>query len=160
MYPKRAVVLMVLVCFALASPAWAAQEGSTMDTEVKALLEQHDKAFSDHDVKGVMATYASGSELVLMGTGPGEVYAGKEGIENAYSQFFTKFDAGTLKVDYEWISAHSKGDVAWFAAESRASATVKGEKKELGFNTSGTLVKEGGKWRFVALHFSRLGAGQ
>ncbi len=156
---KRGLMFMLLICLALASPCLAQQENPKVVAEVKALLQQYDKAFSAQDLKGVMETYASGPDIFLMGTGPGECYFGKEGIEGAHSQFFTRFDAGTLSVNYAWIHAGSKGDVAWFFAEAQAKGKVKNEEKKMEFNLSGTLEKHGGKWRFAAMHFSRLGVG-
>ena len=154
---KRGLMFMLLVCFVLASPCLAQQENPKLVAEVKVLLDQHDKAFGAQDLKGVMGTYASGPDIFLMGTGPGECYFRKAGIEGAYSQFFTRFDAGTLSFDYTWIHAGSKGDAAWFVAEAQAKGKVKNQEKEMEFNLSGTLEKHGGKWRFAAMHFSRLG---
>ena len=125
--------------------------------QVTTLLEQHDAAFAAQDLKGVMKTYVSGPQIFLMGTGPGEIYRGPEGIEGAYNQFFTKFEKGTVAFTYNWVSAGSKGDLAWFAAEYTIKGKVKGETKEIGVNVSGTLQKQKGKWYILAMHFSRLG---
>jgi ketosteroid isomerase-like protein len=125
--------------------------------QVTALLKQHDTAFTAQDIKGLMKTYVSGPQIFLMGTGPGEIYRGPEGIEGAYNQFFTKFDKGTVAFTYNWVSAGSMGDLAWFAAEYTIKGAVKGEGKELEINLSGTLQKQKGKWHILAMHFSRLG---
>jgi uncharacterized protein (TIGR02246 family) len=128
--------------------------------EVKAVMEQHNKAFNAQDLKGVMSTYASDPNTVLMGTGPGETYVGDEAIGSAYDQFFNKFEANGLSFKYDWICAGSTGQVAWFAVTTTMETTVNKEKKEREFNISGTLLKEKGKWRILSLHFSRLGAEQ
>jgi ketosteroid isomerase-like protein len=104
-----------------------------------------------------MKTYVASPEIYLMGTGPGEVYRGKEAVEGAYSQFFTRFDKGSLKFTYEWVSSGSRGDMAWFAAVGMVKGKVKDEVKAIGFNLSGTLLKQNGAWRFIAMHFSQLG---
>lgn len=147
----------MLMCLAVASPCLAATEGAKLTGQVTALLAKHDKAFAAQDIKGVMKTFVSGPEIFVMGTGPGEIYRGVEGVKGAYGRFFDKFDKGTLVFSYEWVSAGSRGDVAWFAAEGKMKGKVKGEMKELGINFSGTLLKQKGTWRFVAMHFSRLG---
>jgi hypothetical protein len=95
-----------------------------------------------------------------MGTGPGEVYVGDEAIGGAYNEFFNRFDANTLSFKYDWVFAGSMGSVAWFVVTTTVQGTVNKEKKERVFNMSGTLRKEKGKWRFVSMHFSRLGAEQ
>jgi len=128
--------------------------------EVKAVLEQHNKAFKAQDLKGVMTTYSRDPNAVLMGTGPGEAYVGDEAIGAAYDQLFNRFDANTLSFKAEWIAAGSKGNMAWFAVTTTMDGMVNKEKQERAFNMSGTLVKEKGKWRILSLHFSRLGAEQ
>jgi len=125
--------------------------------QVTALLEQHDKALSAHDVKGVMKTYVAGPEIFLMGTGPGEIFLGKEEVEGAYSQLFTRFDKGSLSFTYDRVSAGSRGDIAWFAAEGTAKGKVKDELKVIRYNLSGTLLKQKDAWFFIAIHFSRQG---
>ncbi len=131
-----------------------------INADVKTVVEQHNKSFGAQDLKGVMDTYASSPEVVLMGTGPGEVYVGDEAIGGAYGQFFNRFDANTLNFSYDWALAASTGNFAWFAVTTTISGAVKGEKKERVFNMSGTLEKLKGKWRFLGVHFSRLGAEQ
>jgi ketosteroid isomerase-like protein len=154
---QRILMGVVLVCLAAVSPCLAEDAGTRLTRQVTALLEKHDAAFSAQDVKGVMKTYIRGPEIFLMGSGPGEIYRGQEGVEAAYNQFFTRFDKGSLKFSYNWVSAGSRRDMAWFAAEGKIDGTVKGAKKELEFNISGTLLKQKGAWRFLAVHFSRMG---
>jgi hypothetical protein len=154
---QRILMGVVLVCLAAVSPCLAEDAGAKLTRQVTNLLEKHDAAFSAQNVKGVMKTFIKGPQIFLMGSGPGEIYRGEDGVEAAYRQFFTRFDKGSLKFSYNWVSAGSRRDMAWFAAECTINATVKGEKKELGLNISGTLLKVKGEWRFIAVHFSRLG---
>ena len=154
---KHVLMGMALFIFAVVSPSHAGNAGARLVGQVIALLEQHDAAFAAQDVTGVMKTYVAGPEIFLMGTGPGEIYRGKEGIEGAYSQFFNKFDKGSVGFTYNWVSAGSRGDWAWFATECMIKGKIKDEMKEIGINLSGTLQKHKGKWRILAMHFSRLG---
>jgi ketosteroid isomerase-like protein len=159
----RKEALMALIVGILALPCWAVSTcaagdgGAKLKGQVAALLQQHDAALSAQDLKGVMKTFVAGPEIFLMGTGPGEIYRGEEGVEGAYSQFFTRFDKGSLSVDYDWISAGSRGDLAWFGAEGSIRGKLKDRMKAIGFNLSGTLLKQKGAWRFLSMHFSRLG---
>lgn len=155
---KRGLFLSLLSCFALVSPCLAIQGESKAMAEVKAVIEKHNQAFNMQDLKGVMTLYASDSNTVLMGTGPGETYVGDEGISGAYNQFFNRFKPGMLSFKYDWVAAGSKGSFAWFAVTTTMSGTVNNEHKERAFNMSGLLQKEKGKWRIVNMHFSRLGA--
>jgi ketosteroid isomerase-like protein len=155
---KRSLLFSLLFCFALVSPCLAKQGDSKIMAAVKTVMEQHNQALKAQDLKGVMTTYASDPNTVLMGTGPGEAYVGDEAIGGAYDQLFTRFEANTLSIKNDWIAAGSQGNLAWFAVTTTLEGTMNKEKKERAFNMSGTLLKEKGKWRILSLHFSRLGA--
>lgn len=157
---KRVSVFMVLACLALASPCMGQQRDTKVNEEIKALVEQHNKALGAQDLRGVMDTYSPGPGIVLMGTGPGEAYAGEEAIGGAYNQLFTRFDANTLTFKYDWISVGSRGNLAWFAVTTTIEGVVNREKRERVLNMTGALEKLKGKWHIVSLHFSRLGAEQ
>jgi len=157
---KRSVLIVLLFCLATASPCLAKEGSSKITAAVRTLVEQHNKALNAQDLKGVMTTYASDPNTVLMGTGPGEAYVGDEAIGGAYNQVFTRFEANTIGFKYDWITVGSKGNLAWFAVTTTMERTVDKEKKERAFNMSGTLLKEKGKWRILSMHFSRLGAEQ
>lgn len=160
MVRKGGLLLIVLVCLALASPCFAQQRETRAAGPIKALLEQHNQALSAQDLKGIMETYAADPNIVLMGTGPGEVYVGEEAIGGAYNQFFSRFEAKTLTYSTDVAASAIKGSTAWFAATVRIEGIVNNEKKERLFNMSGTLTNVKGKWRIACLHFSRLGAEQ
>jgi ketosteroid isomerase-like protein len=153
----RILMGVALICLAAVSPCLAEEGGATLTGQVTALLAKHDTAVAARNVKGVMQTYVAGPQTFLMGTGPGEIYRGKEGIEGAYNNFFSRLNKGSMSFTYNWVSAGSIGDMAWFAAEGIVKAKVKDEVKEIGVNISGTLQKQEGEWRFMAMHFSRLG---
>lgn len=155
---KRGLMLALLSCFVLVSPCLARQGDAKTMATVNTVLEQHNQAFNAHDLKGVMTLYSSDSNAVLMGTGPGEAYVGEEGISGAYNQFFSRFKPETLSFKYDWVTAGSKGNFAWFAVTTTMSGMVNNVQQERAFNMSGLLQKEKGKWRIVSMHFSRLGA--
>jgi ketosteroid isomerase-like protein len=161
MFLKKCLLILLLLSLALVSPCLAkGTKGgdAKIMAEVHAVIEQHNKAFNAQDLKGVMTTYSSDPNCVLMGTGPGESYVGDEAIGGAYDQFFTRFEANSLSFKHDWIATGSKGNFAWFAVTTTIEGTVNKEKRERAFNMSGTLQKEKGKWQIVGMHFSRLGA--
>jgi uncharacterized protein (TIGR02246 family) len=131
-----------------------------MKDDVKAVIEQHNKALNAQDLKGVMSIYSADPHTVLMGTGPGEAYVGDEAIGGAYDQIFTRFEANSLSFKYDWIASAIKGAFGWFAVATTMEGVVNKEKKERAFNMSGALIKEKGQWRIASMHFSRLGAEQ
>ena len=67
---------------------------------IRALLRAHDEAFTNQDLKGVMACFAP--KAAIMGTGPGEVWSGPEEIKVAYEHFFEGFDKGEQKFEYQF----------------------------------------------------------
>jgi ketosteroid isomerase-like protein len=95
-----------------------------------------------------------------MGTGPGELYQGREGVTAAYAKIFERFDKGALQFETVALAAGSHGDAAWFAATKKISGKFKNETREIGMNLSGTAVREKGGLRFVVLHHSFPKAGQ
>lgn len=144
----------------MASPVWLILRARVLFPGIKAVVERHNKAFGAQDLEGVMATYSAAPGTVLLGTGPGEAYLGGEGIAAAYTQFFTRFKANNINFNNDWIASGAKGNVAWFAMTFTLTASASQETQERAFNMSGTLQKEKGQWRFVSMHFSRLGAEQ
>ncbi len=131
-----------------------------MASDIKKVLELHNKAFNAQDLKAVMETYASGPNVVLMGTGPGESYVAEEAIGGAYNQFFNRFEPNTLEFKNDWIAMGTSGNTGWFAVTTSIAGTIKNEKQERVFNISCALEKQKGKWRIASMHFSRLGAEQ
>lgn len=158
MSAMRSFVLVTAVCGAMASPCLAESPKTDPLPGVQFLVERHNKAFDAQDLEGVMATYSSSPGAVLLGTGAGEAYLGGEGISAAYAQFFTKFKPNSISFSNQWISTGASGNIAWFAMTTTMKAPVDQETRERAFNMSGTLQKEKGQWRFVSVHFSRLGA--
>lgn len=161
MVMKKSLLIVLLLSLALVPPCLAKgskEGGAKIMTEIQAVIEQHNKALNAQDIKGLMTSYSSDPNNILIGTGPGESYLGDEAIGGAYNQIFSKFEANALSFKYDWIAAGNKGNVAWFAVTTTMENTIGQEKKERAFNMTGTLQKENGKWRILCMHFSRLGA--
>ena len=151
-----------LGCALLSAPALAAESkgGDKTREEVKAALNQHDEAMNKQDLKALMMLYADSSDIVLMGTGPGEFWKGKEAVENAYKQFFQDFKPGTFKHACPETSSGHDGNVAWLIAScDMQDVTPDGETREYALNVSSVLKKEKDGWKFQTLHFSNLASG-
>jgi uncharacterized protein (TIGR02246 family) len=123
---------------------------------VAALLEEHDEAMNRHDLDAIMALFASGEKTTMMGTGPGERWAGKDEIRTAYTELFKDFDTGSMSHRCAWKIGDVKGDLAWGAASCTMTDARGEQKRSFGLNVSGVAEKEGGRWLFRALHFSNL----
>jgi hypothetical protein len=74
-----------------------ASEGANPDLDqIRALLRAHDEAFTNHDLKGIMACLTE--KAAIMGSGPGEVWSGPDEIKVAYEHFFEGFDKGRTEI--------------------------------------------------------------
>ena len=62
-------------------PAKEGKAGNTRDSAaIRGVVEGLYKSFNAQDLKGVMTAFSSDPHIVLMGTGPGEVYVGDEAV--------------------------------------------------------------------------------
>ena len=157
--PRRNVaVALALGAIAAATESFAHDEkrGPEVDA-LKALLDAHDKAFTAHDTKGVLALFAPNATVV--GTGPGEIWGGHDEIASAYGHFFENFDAGKQKSEVLFRDGHVIGDMAWLLSVSNVAMTKATKTIEVGLNTSVVFEKAAGKWLIRALHFSNLTGG-
>ncbi|WP_027183082.1 nuclear transport factor 2 family protein [Desulfovibrio inopinatus] len=153
--------LMLMMAFGAGTVLAATDEAkSETKSEIKAMLDAHDKAMAEKDINAVLKSF-SDTDPVLMGTGPGELWVGKEEIKDAYSHFFKDFDKGKTKRECPFVMGGTKEDIAWVTAV--CSYTEQRGKDETGFmlNVSAVLVKEKTGWKFQTFHFSNVvGADQ
>jgi uncharacterized protein (TIGR02246 family) len=124
--------------------------------EIAATLQKHDKAMNEQDLDTVMSLYASEGNTVMLGTGPGENWVGKNEIRDAYSHFFQDYDKGTLTSDCFWKTGDVQGDTAWLSAMCKVGDSKKGKKREYGLNVSAVLEKQGSDWLIRSMHYSNL----
>jgi uncharacterized protein (TIGR02246 family) len=122
--------------------------------QVKALLQQHDKACTSHDVEGVLKLFAPGPKTVLVGTGAGELFVGKDQIKTAYQHFFMDFDPGKQDFEYGFATGEIIGDAGWVVATGKLSLNKGAERRETGLNVSLTFVKLQGAWYISSFHYS------
>ena len=147
--------LLTLVVFLLAwGLSQARQTDPKAEAEIKKLVESYRAAVEKQDLAAIMKSFADGPYTVVMGTGPGELYVGKESIENAYRAFFSNYD--TEKGKITWMKSGVNGNAAWIVGTSLITQTQKKGKNEFEMNWSAVLEKQGGQWKIVALHFSHL----
>jgi uncharacterized protein (TIGR02246 family) len=146
-------LLLAAVLSAACVPSFAADKPAA---DVREVFQAHEKAFSSHDLKGVMALYAPGDKTVVMGTGPGEVWVGSAQIEEAYKHFFADFDSGTIKRTCPWELGDIRGDVGWLNATCDYQDSLKDKPRAYALNVSVVLVKHDGAWKIRAMHFSNL----
>src|SRR5262245_42031775 len=149
--------VLILTVLSMGAPVCLAQaQGSKVDAGVSDLLKQHDDAMNQHNLDGVVALFAPGPKTVIIGTGPGERYQGREEIKTAYTEFFKDFDKGTLVHECYWREGGGSGNLKWGAAMCKMTDSKDGKKREYGLNVSVALEKRKDQWQFVMMHFSNL----
>jgi ketosteroid isomerase-like protein len=147
--------LLTLVVLVLAlGISQAGQTDTKAEAGIKKLMESYRAAVGKQDLAGVMKSFADGPDIVVMGTGPGELYVGKESIENAYRAFFSNFQTEKNKIT--WMKSGVNGNAAWILGTSLITQNLKKGQNEFEMNWSAVLEKKGGEWKIVALHFSHL----
>ena len=125
--------------------------------DIRALLKAHDDAMTKHDVDAVMATLSP--KAVIMGTGPGEWYAGEADIKEAYGEFFKGFDKGAQDFEYLTRAGGLSSDMGWMVTAGNVTGKSGGKDFSFPVNISLTVSKEGGKWKIASMHFSSLVGG-
>lgn len=128
-------------------------------SQIVALLQKHDDALNQHDLDGIMSVFAPSEKILVLGTGPGERWSGKDEIRSAYAEIIKDFDKGTSTRDCYWKTGEILGDTAWLAAMCKFADSKDGKKREYELNASGVLRRIGGKWYFQSLHLSNLTGG-
>ena len=147
--------LLTLVVFLLAfGLSQARQTDPQAEAGIKKLIESYQAAMEKQDLTAIMKCFAEGPDTVVMGTGPGELYVGKESIENAYRGFFSNYVNEKEKIT--WMKSGVNGNAAWILGTSLITQSQKKGKNEFEMNWSAVLEKQGDNWKIVALHFSHL----
>ena len=132
-----------------------AAEGDKSELEqIRALLGAHDEAFTNHDLKGVMACLTE--KAAIMGTGPGEIWSGPGEIKVAYEHFFEGFDKGEQKFEYHFKIGGISAEMGWLMTAGNVSGKKDGKEFTFPVNLSLTVAKKDDKWRIAAMHFSTL----
>jgi uncharacterized protein (TIGR02246 family) len=149
------------IAVAVAAPV-VANAGSSPDEHpevesIRALLRAHDEAFTNQDLKGVMACFTP--KAAIMGTGPGEVWSGPDEIKVAYEHFFEGFDKGEQKFEYQFKIGGVTPQMGWLM--TAGNVTGKKDGKDIAFpvNISMTVAKHQEKWLIASMHFSTLTGG-
>jgi len=155
----RGLMIVALAVWMGMTPCLA-QEANPQVAEIRSVLQKHDAALAAHNMDALMATFASGPNTVLMGTGPGEFWVGKEAIIATYQQLFADYDPGSLTTECPWHTGDVQGNMAWLMGSCVFADSLKGKKRQYLLNISLVLEKQEGQWRIRTFHFSNLTGGQ
>jgi uncharacterized protein (TIGR02246 family) len=147
----RLICCSILVLLVSVLSCQAGEPAAEIDV-VKKTIVDHSKDFDKKDTKAAVSFYAD--DAVIMGTGAGELYAGKEKITEAFAQFFSSFDTEKREVLYHEVKLN--GDVAWTMSSVLFTSTFKDKQSKYHLNVTRVLEKRDGKWLCVSEHFSNL----
>ena len=126
--------------------------------KLRALLDSYHKAFSAHDLVGVLKHFAP--DAVVIGTGPGEIWGGPEEIGKAYKNFFQVFDKGKQSAEQLFLDSNIIGGMAWLLAMTKMTVTKGDKTSEFGLNSSLVFERQGGdEWQTRVLHISNVTPG-
>ena len=152
---KRILIAGLLGMGMVSFTATAEVDQNTVDA-IKALWQDQHKALDAHDVDALMMTYADSDDIMLMGTGPGEHWIGKEETKDAYMHFMEGFDAHTMQVECVDGAGSSTDTVVWFTAVCNFTDQKDDAQRAYVLNMSGVAVQQDNGWRFHTMHFSHL----
>ena len=153
------LLAIVAICLLSLAVVQAQKQPDANVTQLAALLQKHDDALNQHDLDGIMSVFAPSEKTVVLGTGPGEKWQGKNEIRSAYTEIFKDFDKGTSKRECSWRTGEIEGSTAWIASMCTFSDSKGDQKRAYDLNVTGVLRKVSGKWYFQSLHFSNLTSG-
>jgi len=159
LFGKSTLTVLLLLTFVLLTSGFLAQtkKPSSPDIgQIAALLDKHDNAMNQKDLDAIVNLYDPGPKTVMMGTGPGEFYQGREQIKQAYTEIFKDYDKGTVEHNCYQKTGEVNGNTAWLTAMCKFSDSHDGKKREYELNVSGVVKREGAEWYFSSLHFSNL----
>jgi uncharacterized protein (TIGR02246 family) len=151
------VAIAILVALGAGAQICRAQSGGgAVRSEMSEMLRKHDEALNKHDLEAVVSLFAPGAKTVVLGTGAGERFEGRDGIRAAYTEIFKDFDKGTSTHNCYWKQGGGTAQMVWGAAQCKFTDSKGGKPREYELNVSGVLQKQAGKWYFVMLHYSNL----
>jgi uncharacterized protein (TIGR02246 family) len=146
-----------MTAVAALTPKASAAEPKDDNPELKAIravFKAHDDAMTNHNLEGVLATMAPNA--VIMGSGPGELWSGKDEIKEAYGKFFEGFDKGEQDFHYNFKFGGLSSDMGWLVVSGEVNGKKDGKAIDFPINISLIMAKTGGKWLVASMHFSTL----
>jgi ketosteroid isomerase-like protein len=118
---------------------------------VREVLERFFHLVSTRDMR-VLAEFAPGGDVLLVGSDAGEIATGPQEIE----AFFTRIFAGTSTFSWKSrrIAVSQAGDIAWFFADGQMIVESTEGQEERPYRISGVLERIGDQWLWRQYHGS------
>jgi ketosteroid isomerase-like protein len=118
---------------------------------VREVLERFFHLVSTRDMR-VLAEFAPGDDVLLVGSDAGEIATGPQEIE----AFFTRIFAATST--FSWrsrcLTVSQAGDMAWFFADGQMTVENAEGQEERPYRIAGVLERIGDQWLWRQYHGS------
>jgi ketosteroid isomerase-like protein len=120
-------------------------------SQVREVLERFNDLVSTQNLR-VLAEFAPGDEVLLVGSDAGEVATGRQELE----AFFARIFARDTTFSWEWdrIDVSHAGDLAWFFADGRVVLSTAKEQRRAPYRITGVLERHGERWLWRQYHGS------
>lgn len=127
------------------------QPDAEVRSQVRQALERFNELVSTQNLQ-VLADFAPGDDLLLIGSEAGEVAIGRQELE----AFFARIFAREVTFSWEWerIDISHAGDLAWIFADGQAVLTTAQEQRKTPYRITGVLERHGERWLWRQYHGS------
>ena len=127
------------------------QSDAEVRSQVCEVLERFNDLVSTQNLQ-VLAEFAPGDEVLLVGSDAGEVATGRQELE----AFFARIFARDTTFSWEWdrISVSHAGDLAWFFADGWVVLSTAKEQRRAPYRITGVLERHGERWLWRQYHGS------
>jgi ketosteroid isomerase-like protein len=120
-------------------------------TAVRAVLERFFHLVSRRD-RRVLAEFAPGDDVLLVGSDEGEIASGPQEIEEFFSRILAR--PSTFSWKSRRIHVSQAGDIAWFFAEGQMIVESAEGQEQAPYRISGVLQRIGDQWLWRQVHGS------
>lgn len=133
------------------------QSDVEMRTQVREVLKRFNDLVSTKNIK-ILAEFAPGDAVLLIGSEAGEVAAGRRELE----AFFTRIFARDETFSWEWdrIEVSHAGDLAWFFADGRTILSTTLGRRSSPYRVTGVIERHGEHWLWRQYHGSEPVTGE
>jgi ketosteroid isomerase-like protein len=100
----------------------------------------------------VLAEFAPGDDVLLIGSDAGEVATGAQEIGAFFTRLFAS--ARTFSWEAHRIDGSAAGDIAWFFADGQMTVESADGQKKLPYRIGGVLERIGDRWCWRQYHGS------
>lgn len=127
------------------------ETGDDMKSQVREVLERFSERVSTRDPE-VLAEFAPGDAVLLVGSETGEVASGRRELEAFFKSVFAR--ENTFYWEWDRLEVSHRGELAWFFAEGRVILSTPNEQRKSPYRISGVLERQGERWLWRQYHGS------